>query len=190
MTEAITPATDYPKRLVILTDADGRRVALDPQTSALPVIDHPHSKIHAGEMFTIALSAVLGGGQKLQIALNSGATKWNHVSWSADASMAATVTIKQEVATLAGGTTATPQSRNQADPQTPVGTAKTGIPAGPLTFTGGTALGSPKVIGAGLARAGSEWVVKPNVDVVWEIESSGLPNTVNFEVNFYQEDPS
>ena len=140
-------------------------------TPAVRMIDSDRVAIEDGYMFSVYLVGTLGSGEAAEIALTTGASG-AHLTYGVHSEKIAVFSIKEGVTSLAAGTAFTAVNRNRNNSRAATTTVKTGVPAGALTYSGGTVIESEQITSAGsnsAAQADHKFLLKNSTTTIFRL---------------------
>ena len=166
-------------------------VGVDHTNEALKTQGEIHSKIHAGEFFTLAVKQLsLANSATLEILISVPATHSMHARFLGNVSGTVSVLLSEAPTTSAAGIAATPQNRRRTG--TPP-TANVTITLGPTVTDDGTTLYDGVIPGGSILGSGGssgsfeEWVLKPDTDYLVRLTNiSGVTINVGQVIDFYE----
>jgi hypothetical protein len=153
-----------------------------------PTLDSAHEAVHEGQVFDVSLRATLASTEAMEIALTVPAGVVPHVIYDIASEKIATLTIVEDVTSLAAGTAATIYNANRNSATTSGITSKTGIPATPLTYTGGTTIHTRQITtGTILAQSSftAERMIKADASTVFRLVAGANSCDASINLRFY-----
>ncbi len=153
-----------------------------------PTLDSAHEAVHEGQVFDVSLRTTLASTEAMEIALTAPAGVSPHVIFDIASEKIATLTIVEDVASLAAGTAATLYNANRNSATTSGITSKTGVPATPLTYTGGTTIHTRQITsGTILAQSSStaERILKAGASTVFRLVAGANSCDASINIRFY-----
>jgi hypothetical protein len=181
--------TSTGSQYVTLQKQDGLLVDVDDVTSALPVLEYEHHKIHCGNHYFIDTFIDVANASNYEFVLTTPNTlKWIHLIWEYYWESEGEFEFYEGITTDADGTVITSfnNNRNSAN------TAGLVITHTPTNATGGTLqihqrIGSGRGIG-GTRRADQEKVLKQNTKYLIRATNRalGASNLFNIQLDWYE----
>ena len=154
----------------------------------LATLDATLESIRDGFVFDVSLRAALGNTEIMEIALTLPAGLDLHLSYSVNSEKIAVFSIVESVVDLAAGTAATIYNANRNSAVTSGITGKTGVPATPMTYTGGTTIYTRQITSAGLMAEPSflaERVLKSGASTVFRLVAGAASCDASMALRFY-----
>jgi hypothetical protein len=154
----------------------------------LATVDATLESIRDGFVFDVSLRTVLGSGEAMEIALTLPADLDLHLVYDISSEKIAVFSIIESVASLAAGTAAVIYNANRNSAVTSGITGKTGIPAGAITYTGGTTIHTRQITSAGFITESNflaERVLKKGASTVFRLVAGAASCDASIALRFY-----
>lgn len=154
----------------------------------LATLDATLESIRDGFVFDVSLRTTLNNTEAMEVALTLPAGVDVHVIFDIFSEKLATFSIKESVVDLAAGTAATFYNANRNSAVTSGITGKTGIPAGAITYTGGTDIYTRQITTAGFVTESNfmaERVLKHGASTVFRLVAAAGTCDASIALRFY-----
>lgn len=152
-------------------------------------LDAVHQTLHDGYVYDLSHRATLAtAGDAMEVAVVVPATVGAYIMLDIGSEKIATLTIIEDVASLSGGTAATAYNANRNSALTSGCTYKTGVPAGALSYSGGTTIYTRQVTTSGIIMAASfesERMLKAGATTIIRLVSGANSCDASINVRLY-----
>jgi hypothetical protein len=154
-------------------------------------LDAVHQTLHDGYVFDLSHRATLASAaDAMEIAITVPSTVEAYFMIDIGSEKIATLTIIEDVTGLSGGTSATAYNANRNSALTSGCTYKTGVPAGALSYSGGTTIYTRQVTTSGIIMAASfesERMLKSGATTIIRLVSGSNSCDASINVRLYKD---